>query len=512
MNATTRPSRSAPTSRRRRYAGILTAAILGLSAALVPVLSANADDGPFDVNGSVPDNGATELSDTYGNVKELGPKNASTTKIGVIHNAATPMLDVTNPNAQVDLRRAWLDGARDANNHDWVYFAWERDSNSGSGFISFEFMKAHAPVACDFANKTQAQLIAGCNPWKNRAAGDFMVLWDQSGGSQTLYLRVWSGTAPNLTLSAPVALNTNVSEARFSPDGFRGEAAIDITAALYGGVPQCLSFANVIPGTVTGNSDSADYKDTILTDAAPFGGCESTTVTTPKLADGTTNIPAAMVLGASGNTVRDSAVVDVDTGTPTPAGSVEFFLCKVDAPGLCDTGGTSIGTTAVTGTTYPVTVLSPTTTVNQVGRYCFRAVFSGDSSRGIGSSSDSAASECFTVNPVASTLSTSQSWVPNDNATVSAPAGGALAGSVTFTLYPTTNCTGTAVFAAETVSVAGASPQSVGTSNTTAISATGTFSWKVSYASTNGAQRGISTSCQETSVLTVANGNPVSSP
>src|SRR5690349_18542064 len=129
-------------STRRRYAGILVAALLAVTGALLPTLTAHADDGPFNVDGSVPDAGAALLNDAFGNVKELGPKNSNTTKIGVIHNAATPMLDTTNPNAQVDLRRAWLDGARDGNDHDWIYFAWERDSNSGSGFISFEFMKA----------------------------------------------------------------------------------------------------------------------------------------------------------------------------------------------------------------------------------------------------------------------------------------------------------------------------------------------------------------------------------
>jgi hypothetical protein len=503
---------SRPRSTSRRYVGVLIAAILGLTAALVPNLSARADDGPFDVTGNVPDPGATELSDTYGNVKELGPKNSNSTKIGVIHTAATPMLDTTNPNAQVDLRRAWLDGARDGNNHDWIYFAWERDSNSGSGFISFEFMRNAAPALCDYVNRTQAQLIASCNPWKNRAAGDFMILWDQSGGSQTLYLRVWSGTAPNLTLSAPTPLIGAQSEARFSADGFRGEAAVDITAALYGGVPQCLSFANVIPGTVTGNSDSADYKDTILTNAAPFGGCESTTVTTPKLADGIASIPGGgVVLGVNGNTVRDSAVVDVDTGTPTPSGSVEFFICKVDDPGLCNTGGTSIGTTALSGSGYPVTVLSPTTTVTQVGRYCFRAVFSGDSSQGIGGSSDSTSSECFTVNPVASSISTAQAWVPNDSATVSAPAGGNLAGTVYFDLYTGGSCSGTLLYSTSK-SVAGASPVTVSTLNTTAQLATGTFSWNVSFDSTNGAQKDIPASCHETSALTVTNGGTISSP
>ena len=61
----------------------------------------------------VPDAGTTELPDPFGNVKELGPLNSNTTKIGVIHSAAVPTLDTTNPNGQVDLRRAWLDTERD---------------------------------------------------------------------------------------------------------------------------------------------------------------------------------------------------------------------------------------------------------------------------------------------------------------------------------------------------------------------------------------------------------------
>jgi hypothetical protein len=62
------------------------------------------------------------------------------------------------------------------------------------------------------------------------------------------------------------------------------------------------------------------------------------------------------------------------------------------------------------------------------------------------------------------------------------------------------------------VAVAGASSQTVGTSNTVAVSATSSFSWSVSYDSTNGAQRDIPASCHETSALTITNGGTVSSP
>ena len=114
------------------------------------------------------------------------------------------------------------------------------------------------------------ELIADCNPWANRTAGDFMILWDQQGGSMDLFLRTWSGTAPNLILGAPTQLNAAVSQAAYSADGFRGEAAVDLTATIFGGSTACRSFANTIPSTVTGNSDTADYKDTILKTAPPI--------------------------------------------------------------------------------------------------------------------------------------------------------------------------------------------------------------------------------------------------
>jgi len=630
---------------RRRRAIIATAALaLTATVAVVTAPSALAADGPYTIDGIVPDGGTTELPDPFGNVKELGPINGNTTKIGVIHSDALPTLNLTNPNAQVDLRRAWLDTERDTTtNHDWLYFAWERDNNSGSGFIAYEFMKNPAPAACAYDTATEAQLIANCNPWANRAAGDFMILWDQQGNSLDLFLRTWSGTAPNLTLGAPTLLDAAVSQAAYSADGFRGEAAVDLTATIFGGSTACLSFANTIPSTVTGNSDTADYKDTILRTVPPISNCTSTTVTTPKTGAGA-DIPAGgLSIGTGVVAVKDSAVVSVTGGTATPAGSVAFFLCKVDSPGLCTSGGTSVGSVNLSGASYPATVVSGTAYVTSVGRYCWRAVFSGDSANGIPGSSDSSATECFTVNPVTPTLPTTasddvllgtavtdsaalsgtatqpanpvinltgtggaaaggtitfklygpndcttlaytsaavavsgdgtyntpepqfvptqpgtyhwvavysgnspntngvthnadctdanedvvvtsvpssltsaQSWVPNDSVTISAPAGsGNLAGTVSFALYASSDCGvagGDATIYSTTATVAGASPQTVSTSNTTAQLASGSFSWLVSYDSTNNAQRDIPGSCHETSVLTITNGGTISSP
>jgi len=626
---------------RRRCLGITSAVALALAAAIVPTgpaMSVGAD-GPFTIDGTVPGaDGSINLSDEFGNVKELGPLNSNTTKIGVIHNDAVPTLGLTNPNANVDLRQAWLETKKDtaAPNHDWIYFAWERDSNNGSGFIAYEFMHNAAPAACNYDTQTDAQLIANCNPFANRTAGDFIILWDQQGNSTNLYLRTWSGTAPNLTLGAPALLNDAVSSAAYNADNTRGEAAVDLTATIGGG-GGCITLANTIPSTVTGNSDTADYKDTILATAPPITNCTSTTVTTPKKGDGTA-IPAdGLSIGTGVVAVQDSAVVSLTGGTATPAGSVAFFLCKVDSPGLCNSGGTSVGSTNLSGASYPATVASPTAYITSAGRYCWRGVFSGDSANSIPGSSDSSAGECFTVNPVTptlatdagdgvtlgqavtdsatlsgtarqpadpvinldgtggaaaggtitfklygpsssgcgalvytsavvpvsgnntynspnpqfvpasagnyhwvavysgnspntngvthnaacddttedvtvtsvpSSLTTAQRWVPSDSATISASAGGNLAGTVTFDLYASSDCEvgGDAAIYHATAAVSGASPQTVGSGNAPAQTTSGSYSWRVSYDSTNPAQDDIAASCHETSALTINNG------
>ena len=267
-----------PDRRRSRIVAIAAAGALVLTGVIAagPALAA---DGPFNIDGVVPDAGATEITDLFGNVKELGPLNSNTTKIGVIHDDAVPTLGETNPNAQVDLRRAWLDTEQDAvTNDDWLYFAWERDKNTGSGFIAYEFMQNDAPAECAYDTATDAELIAGCNPWANRTDGDFMILWDQQGGSLDLYLRIWDDSTGTLVLGPPDALDADVSQAAYSADGFRGEAAVNLTETIFGGSTECLAFANTIPSTVTGNSDTADYKDTILATTPPISNCGTVTI------------------------------------------------------------------------------------------------------------------------------------------------------------------------------------------------------------------------------------------
>ncbi len=197
--------------------------------------------------------------------------------------------------------------------------------------------------------------------------------------------------------------NTTFAQGEF----FEGGINLSHSSINLGG--QC--FASFASETRSSTSTTAVLKDFVL---GGFGRCGSTTVTTPKQSDGTTNVPPGGIgLDAATGTapVKDSALVSVSGGNVAPTGSVAFWLCgptATDSLLLCDAGGTSVGSTSIAAgnTNNPVTVVSPLATVSSAGRYCWRAVYSGDAAKGIPSSSDSSAGECFLVNPVTPTLTT----------------------------------------------------------------------------------------------------------
>ncbi|WP_202033156.1 hypothetical protein [Nocardioides sp. WS12] len=433
MPSASRSSRALPRPLRRRIArrsGAFFACLAVVAA--TTLVSSGADAaafGPYDIDGIVPGSDAAQnLPDDSGNVKEIGPKNGSPTKITVIHTANPPMLELTNPNAQVDLKQAWLNLKRQGN-ADFLYFAWERDSNTGSGFIAFEFMKNGLPSGC-----ATSYAIATCNPWKTgteagnvqvgRSAGDFLILWDQSGSSAVLSKRTWTQANANapLVLSAPVGLPPAQAAGLYSADKTRGEAAINLTAAGLTDGQSCTTFANVIPSTVTGNSDTADYKDTILKKIDPLSSCTPTLTTTPADGSGTALDEGTVSIGDGVVQVKDIATVGLTGGNASPTGSVSYWLCNADDHGAtCGAGeGEAIGSTNLTGNAFPVNVTSPTAYITAAGTYCWRATWSGDSGNGIPAVSENdEPGECFEVSAVTPDLSTVASEDTTAGGTVS---------------------------------------------------------------------------------------------
>jgi hypothetical protein len=111
-----------------------------------------------------------------------------------------------------------------------------------------------------------------------------------------------------------------------------------------------------------------------------------------------------------------------------------------------------------------------------------------------------------------STITTAQTWVPNDSASVDGGGASSFTGDITFTLYDNLTCDGTVLYTETAADVSGTSstPATASTNNDgvpanggyTAL-ATGDFSWGVTFDS-NTTGVGDSSSC-ETSSLTVTN-------
>ena len=107
-------------------------------------------------------------------------------------------------------------------------------------------------------------------------------MWDQVGSAAVIKVRTWAlgvdngtqgvyepGAGDTLVLGADNVLDPSLWEAEYSADKFKGEGTLNLTDTIFKtATADCLTIGNVIPGTVTGNSDTADYKDVVLADIA----------------------------------------------------------------------------------------------------------------------------------------------------------------------------------------------------------------------------------------------------
>jgi len=124
------------------------------------------------------------------------------------------------------------------------------------------------------------------------------------------------------------------------------------------------------------------------------------------------------------------------------------------------------------------------------------------------------AHESSVVRTLQPTMDTAQSFVPNDSATITVTnEAGALAGSVVFELFVNdTDCSGSAAYTSDPIDITTGTgsdfSKTVLSDNETAYSTTGdTFSWVVTYTSTNTGHESVSSPCgNETSSITIDNG------
>ncbi len=209
---------------------------------------------------------------------------------------------------------------------------------------------------------------------------------------------------------SPWSFTDKTGHSTFSQGEFY-EAGVNLSGLGIG--TEC--FSSVIAESRASDSVGSVLKDLV---AQNFGECTSGTVTTPQADTGSgyENIDSAGVsIGTDARlAVRDKAALTVSNATNF-GGSIDYYLCgplALDSMGNCATGGVKVSTVTVNGAGNYFSDAGTPTTLTSAGRYCWRAVYSGDSSVGVPGSSDPkdaadiTTTECFKVNPVQPTLTT----------------------------------------------------------------------------------------------------------
>ncbi len=371
-----------------------------------------------------------------------------------------------------------------------LYFALERNKNTGNANVAFWFLQDE--VACESNGGT-------ANFSGDHMDGDLLIVSAFTNGGSVSNVDVYRWNRPGNPDGVPGSLDptpvvTGGADCKTTGAGDQSCATVNtgtittpwLTANFKSGVGNTLLSTEFYEGglnlTDSGlggkcfNTFTADTRSSQSLTATLFdyslgnlGECDSKTVTTPTPAAGTeTVIPASGTL-----TTSDSALLTV-SGVSTFSGTLSFSLCgplALDSLATCTSGGVAISSQTVTASgTYG----SGNATVTSVGKYCWRAEFSGDDAAGVPGSSDSSETECFKVTPRQPVLDTDAGDGPVDfgqpvtdtatltntanrpgtggpvgsNGSINPDTPGAKAGgTITFTLYKadcTTPATGTA--------------------------------------------------------------------
>jgi len=335
-----------------------------------------------------------------------------------------------NVNSKIDVMNGYA-GAFTAPNGDQIlYFALERNINTGDANVGFWFLQDE--VGCS--------TTGGSQPFTgDHSDGDLLIVsaFTKGGTVSTIDVYRWNGGATGSLGATPVA---HGADCKTTAGNDTACATVNtgtittpwLTANKQDGVGHSLRISEFFEGGVNltkanlagkcFNTFMADTRSSQSLTATLFdyslgvlGECESTTVTTPQQGDGSAIPAGGLPIGANARVdVRDSALITV-TGVTGYGGDVTFSLCgplALDSTSNCESGGVQIGSpVAVTGTS-PETVIGPTATLTSAGRYCWRAEYSGDATKGVPGSRDpetgdtTSTSECFLINPVQPSLAT----------------------------------------------------------------------------------------------------------
>jgi hypothetical protein len=207
--------------------------------------------------------------------------------------------------------------------------------------------------------------------------------------------------------------------------------------------------------------------------------------------------------GLAANTGGGDAVTGFG---PAPDGTTVTFSFTQNTIGATFVGGVNTCNTiggecsiVITSST-PGTVLVHATTTFNIGPAPVESVTR--ETDGLGNNSGDA-EKIF--EDIASTT-TAQSWLPQDTATITAAGGSAIAGTVTFELFESADCTGTVVqtFADRPVTGNQTDGFTATTNNETYYTTVKTISWRATFTSSNDVDSGDTSHC-ETMTVSVLN-------
>jgi hypothetical protein len=411
-----------------------------------------------------------------------------------------------NVNSKIDVMNAYTVAYTNGAGDEIQYFALERNVNTGTADVGFWFLQGE--VGC--TSTGSAVTFDG-----EHQDGDVLVVSEFSNGGvvSTINVYRWDGGANGSLNTTPIGSGVDCRDpllilpdsacaaSNKTTNGINGTITTPwLTANFKDKVGHLLRTSEFFEGGINltdlnlggkcFNSFLGDTRSSTSLTATLFdfaggttGACQSSTVTTPKESDGTTNLTSIAIPTDGTLDVKDSALITVD-GADTFDATVSFSLCGPYAAAsttTCDSGGVAIGS-AQAVTTSPSTVVSAAATITAAGRYCWRADFSGDSDVGVPASSDHSSGECFLVTPLQPTLVTDAIDGPiafgqkiSDTATLTGTAndkgsagpsgstdgsinptvaGGAAGGTINLTVYGPDSCS-TVEFTATGITVSG---------------------------------------------------------
>ncbi len=382
-----------------------------------------------------------------------------------------------NVNSKIDIMNAYAAAYTAANGHQILYFALERNTNTGDANVAFWFLQDN--VGCVSAGPSVT--FTGAHQ-----DGDLLIVsaFTNGGGVSTIDVYRWNGGA-NGTLGTNSVAHGVDCKSTLSGDAIcattnSGSLPITgtistpwLTANKQDGVGNTLRISEFFEGGIDltatnlggkcfnvfiGDTRSSQSLTATLFDFArgALGECASSTTTTPSISG------SAEVSSGGTLSVTDSATLTV-TGVPTWSGSYSFSLCFIgtdlSSTATCTSGGTLTSTQSVDqSTALPLT--SAAATITSTGRYCWRGDFTSATS-GVPNAKDDTAGECFNVTPKQPTLVTHAGAGPVDFGqpvtdtadlanTANKPgspvinpstAGGPAGGTITFSLYGPDQCT-----------------------------------------------------------------------